>query len=246
MSEILDGYCTPGTERETILPSAELLRQMDRAGIARAVIAPEDREIAAHNAAGNQRILTLARAGGGRFIPACSANPWFGAAAISEMQQAVAEGARMLVLAPALQGFILGDELTDDLLTAAGKMNLPVYVHTGPHSAAAPSQLALLAERLSSTRFILGHCGSTDHAWDMPSIFKLRLPNLWFELSFVRPWGMPAYGSLADESRWIFGTSAPRNDPEFELRRFDADWPIVKHDGTYGANLAELLKAVRS
>lgn len=111
----IDAYTTPGTERETRLNASDLLRAMESAGIDRAVIAPEDREIAVANAAGNQQMIDLARASAGRFIPACAANPWFGRAAVDEVRRAAGEGARMLVLAPALQGFVLTDEICDNL-----------------------------------------------------------------------------------------------------------------------------------
>jgi predicted TIM-barrel fold metal-dependent hydrolase len=244
---ILDGYCTCGTERETILPPDALLRQMDAGGADRAVIAPEDREIALHNAAGNQRIARLAAESGGRLVPACSVSPWQGDEAPALLRAAVGAGARMLVLAPAVQGFNPCDPLVDPLLTAAAALNLPVYVHTGPHSTGGPTQVALAAVRHPRTRFILGHCGSTDFGWDMPAVLTMNLENLWYELSFVRPWAIPAYAALLGsdgDSRLIFASSAPRNDLAFELREANAFWPIEEHPGTYGGNLLRLLSEV--
>jgi predicted TIM-barrel fold metal-dependent hydrolase len=242
---VIDGYTTPGTERETLLSADDLLRQMDAAGVERAVIAPEDREIAVANAAGNRRIAAMAREARGRFIPACTVNPWTGPDGIDELKRAVGEGgARMLILGPALQGFITTDDLCDALLAEAARMNLPVYFHTGPHSSAAPTQVALLAERFPDARFILGHCGSTDYAHDMPSVFRMKLANLWFELSFVRPWSIASYAQQSDESRLIFGSSSPRNDLAFELAQFDEHWPRREHPGTYGGNLLKLIDNV--
>ncbi|MCX5662174.1 MAG: amidohydrolase family protein [Planctomycetota bacterium] len=257
MSSIIDAYTTSGTERETALPVEELIRQLDDAGIARAVVAPEDREIAVHNRAGNERIARLAAdapgsPGGtgapgnaGRLIPACTVNPWFGAEGVKELSRAVHAGARMLVLAPALQGFYLGDEIANPLYEAAKEMLLPVYVHTGPHGPAAPTQLALVAMQFPRTRFIMGHCGSTDHAHDMPAALKLKLPNLWFELSLVRPFAIHHWGKIAGDERLIFGTSAPRNLPRHELQHADLSWPIAKNSGTYGRNIEALLAEVR-
>ena len=78
----------------------------------------------------------------------------------------------MLVLAPALQGFCFGDDLPDDLLTVAAALNIPVYVHTGPHSYGAPSQIVVAAAERPGVRFILGHCGTTDYGRDMPAVFE--------------------------------------------------------------------------
>lgn len=241
---IIDGYCTLGVERETLLSPETLLRQMEAANVGRAVIAPDDREIALHNGAGNERVARLAARSEGRFIAACSISPWHGDDAPPMLEQAVAAGARMLVLAPALQGFNPCDDLVDPLLHAAATKNLPVYFHTGPHSTGGPTQVALLALRHPRTRFILGHCGSTDFAWDMPAVLTMKLPNLWCESSFVRPWAMPGYAALANESRFIFASSAPRNDLAFELQQANGFWPVTEHPETYGGNLKHLLSEV--
>lgn len=240
MSNVIDGYCTLGVERDTALAPNELLEQMNKAGIAQAVIAPGDREIVVDNEAGNRRITALASMSQGRFLAACSVNPWR-ADGCELLDAAVAGGARMLILAPALQGFIPTDELTDPLLHRAAELNLPVYIHTGPHSAGGPTQVVLLAEQFPQTRFILGHCGSTDHAWDMRAIFDHHtLDNLWFESSFVRPTQLANYPA----ARMIFGTSAPRNDPAFELMQCDNVLPIGAHPDFYGGTMAKLIEAV--
>jgi predicted TIM-barrel fold metal-dependent hydrolase len=241
MTAIIDGYCTLGTERETRLRPDELLRLMDQAGIGRAVIAPEDRQIAVDNARGNDFVLQASSRSGGRFIPACAVNPWFGRGGCDELQRAAAAGAKMLVLAPALQGFCLGDEVADELLQTAGRLRVPVYVHTGPHSSSAPTQLVLLATRHLATSFILGHCGSTDFAHDMPAVLKAAPDNLWFEVSLARPWSVAAYDAILNRPALIFGSSAPRGDPAYELEQLSHYLPVAEHPGFYGANLAKLL-----
>src|SRR4051812_42633865 len=144
---IVDGYCTLGAERDTELTATDLLAQMEEAGITKSVIAPEDRELAVQNVAGNDRILQIATESAGRFIPSCGINPWYGAASIAELNRCAQRGAHLLVLAPQLQGFIPTDELCDELLKRAGELKIPVYIHTGPHSSGGPSQVALVAER---------------------------------------------------------------------------------------------------
>ena len=241
-SMIIDGYCIPGTERDTELSIDGLLRQMDAAGIAKAVIAPEDRELIVANVTGNNRLLAAVAEHPDRFVAACAANPWNGAQAIGEFKRGVDRGARILVLAPALQGFIPTDELCDDLLACAGQLETPVYLHSGSHSGGSPAQAVLLAAKHSSVQFVLGHCGSTDHAWDMTTVLtNHRLPNLWFELSLVRPWVVPNYIRIAGSDRFIWGSSSPRNDPEFELAQLGRFVPIGEYPEIYGGNLCRLL-----
>jgi predicted TIM-barrel fold metal-dependent hydrolase len=246
MNEILDAYCTLGGERDTRLSATELLRRMDDAHIRRAVVAPEDREIAVYNTSGNSRIGHVCRQSQGRLIPACTVNPWLGECGCLELRRAVAEGARMLVLAPALQGFLFGDEVAGELLSVAAELKVPVYVHTGPHAYGAPSQIVVAAATHPRVRFILGHCGSTDYACDMPAVLRLTPQNVWFELSLVRPWAAAQYVKSGDRSRFVFGSSCPRNDPRYELRHLDALLPIEQYPDVYGGNLASLLKEVDS
>jgi predicted TIM-barrel fold metal-dependent hydrolase len=243
---IIDGYCTCGTQRDASLSAGELLKEMELANARRAVIAPEDHEIAVHNEAGNDRIARIAARSEGRLIAACAVSPWQGESAARILNTAIDAGAKMLVLSPSLQGFNPCDELVDPLMESASARNLPVYFHSGPHSTGAPTQIMLLAMRHPRTRIILAHCGSTDYSWDMPAVMELAQPNVWFELSFVRPWSIPGYAKLSDESRLIFASSSPRNDLRFELRQADRHWPIAEHVGTYGETLQRLLSEVTS
>lgn len=234
---LIDGYTTLGDD----LGRDGLLRSMDQAGIARAVVGPRGHELAVHNAAGNDRLLGACGRSDGRLIPACTATPWRGAEAVTLVRRAAAGGARLLVFAPAIQGFMMTDPLVDPLLAVAGELGLPVYVHTGPHGHAAPTQTVLAAQKHGNTRFILGHCGSTDHAWDIGAIAKHHLGgNVYLESSQVRPWALTRYLQLAPE-RVIFGSAAPVNDQAFELRQAAAMAPIADHPGFYGGNLRVLL-----
>ena len=147
-----------------------------------------------------------------------------------------------LVLAPAPQGFCLGDDVADEMIQTAGELEIPVYVHTGPHSFSAPTQLVLVAARHPETRFIMGHCGSTDYAHDMPAVIKAGVDNVWFETSLARPWAAAAYVKTAGRLRMIFGSSAPRNDPFYELQQLDQFLPVSEYPDIYGGNLAKLLK----
>jgi predicted TIM-barrel fold metal-dependent hydrolase len=241
-SMIVDGYCTPGTERDSNLPVEALLEQMDEAGIGKALIAPEDRELVLAKVNGNDRILCAAKRYPDRLVPACGINPWYGAAAVDELKRCIDRGARMLALAPALQGFIPTDELCDGLLNSAAQLGVPVYIHTGPHGSGGPTQVVLVAEKHPTTKFVIGHCGSTDHAWDMTTILKNhRLQNLWFELSFVRPWVVRDYIEIGGPSRFIWASSAPRNLPKFELAQLGRFLSPDQYPDIFGGNLCQLL-----
>ncbi len=238
---VIDGYCTLGDERDCNCNAKKLIRELDEAGIEKSVIAPQDREIICQNQSGNDRILLEHRRHPERFIPSCTVNPWFGDEAIRIIEDAVDGGAQILCLAPALQGFILGDEICHPVLQWAGSNNLPVYIHTGNHAYSTPAQLLIYAKKFPQTQFICGHCGSTDYGREMRPVMELGLGNIWYELSFVRPWCLPEYLSLAGPDRVIFGSSAPRNKPSFELRQFTRILSLEDNPQVYGGNLLNLL-----
>lgn len=149
---------------------------------------------------------------------------------------------RILVVSPALQGFFAADDLASGLFRTAAELKVPVYCHTGGHSLGGPTQIVLLAAQCPQTQFILGHCGSTDYAYDMPVVLEANLKNLWFEVSLARPWAAAAYARLpGGRSRLIFGSSAPRNDPLFELEQVARQLPIEDYPDVYGSNLIQLL-----
>ena len=108
---IIDACVTLGDERDTILPISDLLKQMDGAGVEQALVQPADRAFVVDNDEGNQAMLQAAASQPDRLIAACTVNPWYGPRAEEVVLRAIQQGARMVVFAPALQGFILGDEL---------------------------------------------------------------------------------------------------------------------------------------
>lgn len=103
----IDCYCAVGIDREFNLTAKKLLKAMDKAGVEMAVIAPVDRYLAVDNRIGNKRLLKAAQKHPDRFIAACSVNPWYGPKSVVELQRCVAEGARVLVLHPFIQGQML-------------------------------------------------------------------------------------------------------------------------------------------
>src|SRR5262249_37683045 len=134
----------------------------DSAGVERALIAPVDRCMAVANSEGNDFLLTQANNHKRRLIASCSVNPWYGKASVAELTRCIANGARVLILHAAVQGFQANDELIWPLLEVATREKTPVYIHTGPPGHSTPWQVIDLAERYPEVDFIMGHRGATD------------------------------------------------------------------------------------
>lgn len=238
---VIDGYCALGVDREYDLTTPDLLRALDAAGVDRAVVAPVDRCLAVHNREGNRLVMEAVRSHPDRLIPACSANPWFGEKAVSEVSHAIHEGARMLVLHPFVQGYLANDELVWPLIEVAGSARIPVYIHTGMPGNASPWQVVDLAFRFEEVDFIMGHCGATDFWNDVVPAAK-ACDRVYLESSLARPFGFSRYLAEAGGKRGIMGSFAPINDLAFEWEQMRG---VIQEDmatGVFGDNLRMLLE----
>jgi uncharacterized protein len=237
---MIDGYCTLGADREYDLTETALLQAMDAAGVDRAIIAPCDRYMAVYNREGNDSMRKASRAHSARFIPACSVNPWYGQTAAAELQRSIADGARLLVFHPFVQGFTANDELVFPLLDIAATEQLPVYFHTGPPGNSTPWQIVDLAERYLSLPLIMGHCGATDF-WNDVLDAAGAAPNIYLESSLARPFHFARYMEALGKHKGIVGSWAPLNDMSFEWSQMRKLVPADVFREVSGANLESLL-----
>jgi predicted TIM-barrel fold metal-dependent hydrolase len=240
-TETIDAYCTLGVDREYNFTPAALLAAMDAAQVDRAIIAPVDRALAVFNREGNSAMLDAARAHPRRFLPACSVNPWYGAAATTELARALARGARMLVLHPAVQGYLATDELVFPILALAQRERVPVYIHTGPPGSATPHQVAELALRFPAADFLIGHSGATDF-WNDAVDAALSAPNVSLESSLARPFQFARYLERTGPAKGICGSGAPLNDLAFEWEQMRRNIPETFWPQVASGNLQALLE----
>jgi predicted TIM-barrel fold metal-dependent hydrolase len=236
----IDAYCTLGLDREYDLLADDLLHALDGAGVERALIAPVDRCIAVANRAGNDFLLTQANNHRRRLIPSCSVNPWFGKEAVEEMQRCLGQGARVLVLHPAVQGYQANDELVWPLLDVAAHEKAPVYVHTGLPGNSTPWQLVDLAERYPEVDFLMGHCGATDFWNDVIGVVQATR-NVYLESSCARPFNFERYMRALGKERGIMGSFTPLNELDIEWEQMRRFLPPQEWGDVYGDNFARIL-----
>lgn len=236
---IIDAHVRLGRGREVVLERDDLLATMDRLGIERALVAPDERCIAVDNREGNELVAAAAAASGGRLMPYAVANPWRGARAVDELRRARDAGARALCVDSVLQGFDLLDGMLDPLVELAADAGWFVYVRTGTPPNALPLPLASLARRFPEVAFVMGRSGATDFWIDAAPALR-HAPNLYGDTCYA-PWDTVLSALAADPEigapRLVFSTDAPYTVPEAELRRV-VDWPITE------AERAEVLGGV--
>jgi len=241
MSIVVDCHCHVGIGHEYQQTAEELLREMDRYEVDRAVICPVDRCIAVDNREGNDFVLDTARAHPDRFYAFATANPWYGKRAVEELRRALGEGARGIKLHPSLQGFLLCDELVYPLVELAEELAVPVFFHTGTPVFSLPMQLAELALRFPQVNFIMGHMGSTDFWLDaIPAAQQAR--NIYLDTSWSLPDEVTRAIAAVGAGRVLFGTDTPLSTLHAEMGcRRAAKLPDDVRDQVMGGNILGLL-----
>ena len=116
MMEIIDSHCHLGEEFDNKVSPEELLNEMDKNEIEKAIICPVDRFIAVYNKKGNDYIMERVKEFPDRFIGFATVNPWYGEKGVSELKRCLDKGVKGLILHPFLQGYILNDKLVFPLL----------------------------------------------------------------------------------------------------------------------------------
>jgi predicted TIM-barrel fold metal-dependent hydrolase len=146
----------------------ELLRDMDAAGVGRAVLLGWYWERLENCAAQNRFYAECVRAHPDRLSAFATVQAGAGRAALEEVRRAHADGLCGLgELSPHSQGVAVDDERWEALLVLAGELGLPVNLHvTEPESAAYPGRVETpladfwaMARAWPQVRFILAHWG---------------------------------------------------------------------------------------
>jgi predicted TIM-barrel fold metal-dependent hydrolase len=215
---VIDSRCSIGLGVRSGLGEDELLRAMDAAGIDWAVIGPADHHIAVSNKAGNDLVAAAVSRHPDRFVGTVTVNPWYLDGALEELDRGIALGLVGLQLHPALQGIQPLDRHVDDLVSRAVAASQPIYIHTGTPIVGHPFQVAELALRHPSGRFVMGHSGHSDFWIDvLPA--AISAPNIWLETSYKSPHVISEYVAALGPERVLFGSDAPRNDMALELAK---------------------------
>jgi predicted TIM-barrel fold metal-dependent hydrolase len=238
----IDGHCVIGFPQDPEPLAEQLLVEMDKVNVARAVISPPPRCFAWENEAGNDLVIAAAKSYPDRFIPAVTANPWR-PDAIEVLTRYFEKGGKVLIFSPGPQGFVLSEGLLTPVLEKIALENwrCPVYVHTGHHSHAAPAQLALLARRYPKINFIMGHCGATDYSADVV-IIAGKYKNIYLESSFARPSLFLAKIKTVGYEKAIMGSGSPYNDMTYEWNEMLRLVPVENQESVLGGNLQRLLE----
>lgn len=239
--KILDAHCHVGEGMTYSRTAGELLREMDALSVSGAVITAADRFIAVRNREGNDLVLKAAAEHPDRLFPFATANPWYGGAAMEELERAFGLGALGLKLHPVLQGFTLSDDIVLPLLDLAVEQGKPVYVHTGTPVSCTPFQLTELAMRYPKGTFIMGHAAYSDF-WNDVVHSATCVPNILVETSRHLASVIRTLVERIGADRVVYGSDSPLASMPVEIEKITR---YVRRAGDLelilGANLRRIL-----
>jgi predicted TIM-barrel fold metal-dependent hydrolase len=142
----IDGLSFVGTSRFGYQRTAdETLRALDDVGIDSALVAPmhpHDGDLAT----ANRELARTAAGSGGRLAMLARVDPWDGPAALSQLADAVGDGARGVFLHPAEEHFRINDERLRPLAERAAELGVTVLVATGFPWLSEAAQVARFAQ----------------------------------------------------------------------------------------------------
>ncbi len=226
----------------------ELLRQLDQAGIDKAVCVP----------GGMIDVRQFSRYLSGRLQPdpnipnhlvfeaiARHADRLYGfvcinpkdAKAADMMRDGFDRGCRGVKLAPTVHRFAFSEPVLAEVAEECGRRGFPVYTHVVPQPGATTGDFAALAQRHPGTSFILGHMGFGPG--DVDAIeFAARLPNFYLETSLGNFLIMRDALAKAGPGKLIFGSEFPLSHPKVELEKIKL-LDASAHDALWRKNVLE-------
>jgi predicted TIM-barrel fold metal-dependent hydrolase len=229
--------------REYQMDLDAMVEEMERHGVARAVLSAAGEYAAYDTTVGNGFVAGAVRRFPKRFIGFATINPWSRAHGLQELRRTHEEkGLAGLVLHPILQGFEANDPLVFPLVEAALALEMPVYLTGGAPYLAMPYKIADLAGRYPEGRFILGHAGWDFH-FDVPYCLE-ACPNLWAETSKNGLANLEALVRKFGASRLLFGSDQPFSSyaGEIEKIRLLPALTDTDRDAIFSENARRLLR----
>lgn len=212
---IIDFHANAGCGLHFNCDVEELLLEMDKNMVSKAVICPVEQFLSVENRLGNDIIYESINKYPERFIGFGTVSPWYGERAIDEIRRIKKLGFKGIKLHPFYQGFLLNDEIVYPIIEECERYGLIVLFHTGTPVSSMPFQLRDLAIRYPKVIFVMGHMGWSDFWYDVVDSAS-NLNNIYLETSYQMPSVILNCISNSLKDRMLFGSDWPYSNIELE------------------------------
>jgi predicted TIM-barrel fold metal-dependent hydrolase len=219
-----------------------VIRQMDEAGVDRAIIEDSLAYVGASQARSNGYTKEAVDAFPDRLIGFANIKPPEGARqCVEEIDRTIGEwGFRGIKLHPMADGYAADDtDFVDPIIEAVVRHDVPVWFHTGHLPYATPMQIARLAARFPAAKLIIGHLGGA-MIYDAILCAQSR-PNLYLDISLQGAASVHLACAEVPADKLIFGSDAPYGDIRSSRRAVEtADLSAEDKAKILGGNIAAL------
>lgn len=198
-------------------PPESILRLMDEAGIARAIIMTYTDTPGLNERALEYTAEIVARYPD-RFYGYARMSPWYGDRAVALFERAIKDlGLRGLKLHPVSSLAHPADETTVRLIRKAADLGVPVLFHCGDEPMSTPFELECAARACPDASIIFGHMGGYFHV-DQALRVACRQPNVYLETSAMPyPGWIRRAVDAVGPARVLFASDGPGCDPRLEV-----------------------------
>ena len=201
----------------------EVLSNMDRLGIDRAVLAP----VKPHQyrlGPANDLVAECVAQHPDRLVALCRVDPWQGEASVTEVRRCLGElGACGVYLDPWEENFQVNEDIVLPLVEEAGHHSRPVVVNGGHVRVSHPTQIWDLARRFPDVQIVAGNGGQINICGMLLSETRRMLeacPNVVIDTAGTyREDFLEEIVTEVGEERVLFASGSPVYDQEFEMAR---------------------------
>ncbi|HST54809.1 MAG TPA: amidohydrolase family protein [Solirubrobacteraceae bacterium] len=214
-ADLLDAHTHLGVDEDgRSLTLAQLLEQLDDAGVRRACVFPlHDPDRVPGYRVPNDRVLGWAQESAGRLIPYCRLDP--ADDPVAEGERSIAAGARGIKLHPRAQDFVFDGPQMDGIFKLAEQADVPILIHAGRGLPPLADGLANIALRHPSVVLVLAHGAICDQG-----ILTSRLadhPGVLYDISCFFPVDVMELLSRAPAERIVLASDPPYGLPSMSL-----------------------------
>jgi len=220
---------------------AEILANMDRLGIDKAVLVPvKPRDY--HLAPANDLVADAVQRHPDRFLGLCRVDPWQGETAVAEVKRGFEElGACGLYLDPWEENFQANDDVVLPVLQKVGRYSKPVVINAGHLRVSHPTQVRDIASRFPAVQFIACNGGQINISGMLQYEARRMLetcPNVVIQTAGTyREDFLEEITTEVGEARVLFASRSPVYDQEFEMARVRfAHLSMSQKEKLWGAN----------
>jgi predicted TIM-barrel fold metal-dependent hydrolase len=151
---------------------------------------------------------------------------------LETLKEGLDRGCRGVKLAPQVHRFVFKERVLAEVADECGRRGFPVYTHVLPSPGASTADFAELARRHPKTNFILGHMGFGPGDADAID-FAAKIENLYLESSLGNYLILQDAIAKLGPRKLVFGSEFPLSHPKVELEKIrlldlkEADFDLV-------------------